>query len=209
MINKGVLAFIIVIASALVNEAVAGISFSFSSRSYCGKGYSYRSCPHSKFYYNYSSNYRCYPKHYGYYYSYPPVTVRKYYVYPEAETIYSDHFYPGGNGYPSAQLKYQQGYSPQQNNNHTEPKEKKTELETDKDDAKQSVSKSFAMGIQKKLKDKGFYLGEINGRLDQKTQEAIRSFQQARGLKETGQIDEALLLNLGYLTASKTQDKYL
>lgn len=49
----------------------------------------------------------------------------------------------------------------------------------------------YVSGIQARLKNLGFYDGEVTGSLDDLTSEAIRSFQAARGLEATGQADPA------------------
>lgn len=43
--------------------------------------------------------------------------------------------------------------------------------------------------IQEKLKEKGFYSGEIDGVLDIKTQEAIKKLQKKNNIAETGELD--------------------
>jgi hypothetical protein len=51
--------------------------------------------------------------------------------------------------------------------------------------------------IQEKLKEAGFYQGEITGQYDESTREAMRNFQRAHGLKETGTPTAPALLRLG------------
>ncbi|QUV82852.1 peptidoglycan-binding protein [Chloracidobacterium sp. D] len=51
--------------------------------------------------------------------------------------------------------------------------------------------------IQEKLKEAGFYQGEITGQYDESTREAMRNFQRANGLKETGTPTAPALLRLG------------
>jgi hypothetical protein len=46
-------------------------------------------------------------------------------------------------------------------------------------------------GVQKRLRNLGFYLGTITGALDASTQEAIKRFQTAHGLEASGELDEA------------------
>ncbi len=46
--------------------------------------------------------------------------------------------------------------------------------------------------IQQKLKDQGFYYGEINGKKDADTTAAIRRYQIRNGLQITGEINAAL-----------------
>lgn len=51
--------------------------------------------------------------------------------------------------------------------------------------------------IQEKLKEAGFYDGEITGQYDERTREAMRNFQRANGMKETGTPTAPALLRLG------------
>ena len=51
--------------------------------------------------------------------------------------------------------------------------------------------------IQEKLREAGFYQGEITGQYDESTREAMRNFQRANGLKETGTPTAPALLRLG------------
>lgn len=51
--------------------------------------------------------------------------------------------------------------------------------------------------VQQALQKKGFDPGEINGVMGPQTQEAIRSFQKANGLKATGQLDAETTQKLG------------
>jgi hypothetical protein len=45
-------------------------------------------------------------------------------------------------------------------------------------------------GVQARLKHLGFYGGDIDGELDDETREAVRHFQNSRGMQETGEPDE-------------------
>jgi N-acetylmuramoyl-L-alanine amidase len=49
----------------------------------------------------------------------------------------------------------------------------------------------YTSGVQARLKNLGFYAGDLTGQIDQATQEAIRMFQQLQGLPVTGQPDDA------------------
>jgi peptidoglycan hydrolase-like protein with peptidoglycan-binding domain len=51
--------------------------------------------------------------------------------------------------------------------------------------------------IQQKLKDEGFYYGEINGKKDANTTAAIRRYQIRKGLRITGEIDAETQRSLG------------
>ena len=56
--------------------------------------------------------------------------------------------------------------------------------------------------IQEALKDKGFDPGPIDGVMGQKTQEALRSFQQSKNLKVTGRVDSETARELGASSSS-------
>jgi hypothetical protein len=49
----------------------------------------------------------------------------------------------------------------------------------------------YTSGVQARLKNLGFYAGDISGQLDDDTRKALRKFQRQRGLAETGDADEA------------------
>jgi N-acetylmuramoyl-L-alanine amidase len=49
----------------------------------------------------------------------------------------------------------------------------------------------YTSGVQARLKNLGYYMGDISGQLDQDTRKALRRFQAARGLEATGEADEA------------------
>lgn len=51
--------------------------------------------------------------------------------------------------------------------------------------------------VQQALKDKGHNPGPINGIMGKETQEALRAFQQAQGLKATGVLDDETKKALG------------
>ncbi|MCS6884523.1 MAG: peptidoglycan-binding domain-containing protein [Acidobacteriota bacterium] len=50
---------------------------------------------------------------------------------------------------------------------------------------------------QQALKDKGFYKGQVTGKMDAATREAIKSFQQQQGLKPTGRLNKDTRQALG------------
>jgi len=54
-------------------------------------------------------------------------------------------------------------------------------------------SGSLAQDVQAELRRQGYYRGRIDGVIGPRTREAIRSFQEDRGLPITGRIDRALL----------------
>ena len=54
----------------------------------------------------------------------------------------------------------------------------------------------LAMKVQSQLAQSGYYHGPINGVIDSNTRQAIRAFQKAHGLRETGLVDPGLLTSL-------------
>lgn len=56
-------------------------------------------------------------------------------------------------------------------------------------------------GVQARLNNLGFSCGEPSGELNPETEEALRAFQQARGLEVTGQVDDATREALGQESA--------
>src|SRR5580704_2291453 len=55
----------------------------------------------------------------------------------------------------------------------------------------------FTRAIQQRLKDQGFYYGEINGQGGDETSAAIRRYQIRYGLKVSGQLNDETLHSLG------------
>lgn len=51
------------------------------------------------------------------------------------------------------------------------------------------IKSDRVMNIQKKLKEKGFYKGAIDGILDVKTIDAIKALQKKNNMPETGELD--------------------
>jgi len=60
-------------------------------------------------------------------------------------------------------------------------------------------AESTEVAVQKELAKRGYYGGEIDGKLGPRTQAAIRAYQVDKGLPVTGKIDGALLRKLGLL----------
>jgi hypothetical protein len=54
----------------------------------------------------------------------------------------------------------------------------------------------LAMKVQSELARRGYYHGQINGVIDSSSRQAIRAFQKAQGLPETGLIDPGVLRSL-------------
>src|ERR1700675_3689845 len=59
--------------------------------------------------------------------------------------------------------------------------------------------------IQQRLKDQGFYYGEVDGQGGEETSAAIRRFQIRHGLKVTGQLDDNTLRTLDVARRSPAQ----
>jgi hypothetical protein len=51
----------------------------------------------------------------------------------------------------------------------------------------------YASGFQSRLKNLGYYKGELTGSIDDQTRDAIRKFQRSQGLPETGDTDSDTL----------------
>ena len=64
--------------------------------------------------------------------------------------------------------------------------------------------------IQTRLRDWGYYDGELTGELDGETIEAVKYLQREHGLRETGEIDGATANALGvYISGQVSNDLYL
>jgi Putative peptidoglycan binding domain len=61
----------------------------------------------------------------------------------------------------------------------------------------QSISPAQVREVQKKLNDQGYHAGPVDGILGPNTQAAIRNFQEAKGLKATGQLNQETMNALG------------
>ena len=46
-------------------------------------------------------------------------------------------------------------------------------------------------GVQGRLRNLGYYAGPVDGKMSEQLEQAIRSFQQSRGVEPTGRLDEA------------------
>jgi peptidoglycan hydrolase-like protein with peptidoglycan-binding domain len=66
------------------------------------------------------------------------------------------------------------------------------------------IPEERAREIQAALKNAGYYQGEVTGNYDDATREAMRSFQRANGIKDTGMPTAPALLKLG-LTKHKSE----
>jgi peptidoglycan hydrolase-like protein with peptidoglycan-binding domain len=63
------------------------------------------------------------------------------------------------------------------------------------------VEASNIAEAQQLLRQNGFYSGPVDGTMNERTREALRSFQESRQLNVTGKIDTTRLKNLVCLTA--------
>jgi peptidoglycan hydrolase-like protein with peptidoglycan-binding domain len=59
---------------------------------------------------------------------------------------------------------------------------------------------------QRMLKEKGYYTGEVTGKLDKDTREAIKRFQEASGLKKTGTLNAETLEKMGIQLTDKQKE---
>lgn len=58
-------------------------------------------------------------------------------------------------------------------------------------------SDDVVRAVQQALKEKGYYTGEIDGRLGEDTTAALKAFQESNGLAATGQLDAETQEKLG------------
>jgi putative peptidoglycan binding protein len=63
----------------------------------------------------------------------------------------------------------------------------------------ESYWRDLAIKIQSELARRGYYHGQINGVIDLTCRQAIRAFQKARGLPQTGLVDPGVLKSLDLL----------
>lgn len=55
---------------------------------------------------------------------------------------------------------------------------------------------------QQALKERGFYKGELNGKMDSVTKNAVRAFQAQQGIRETGRLNKETRQRLGIEVAT-------
>jgi peptidoglycan hydrolase-like protein with peptidoglycan-binding domain len=68
------------------------------------------------------------------------------------------------------------------------------------------ASKDQVSATQTKLKTKGIYSGDVTGKLDDPTREAIKSYQKANGLNPSGTLNRATLEKLGIELTDKQKE---
>lgn len=56
--------------------------------------------------------------------------------------------------------------------------------------AEKAMDQNLIRQAQERLKEAGFYTGPVDGAYGPKTEEALREYQQAKGLKETGSLTQ-------------------
>jgi peptidoglycan hydrolase-like protein with peptidoglycan-binding domain len=61
----------------------------------------------------------------------------------------------------------------------------------------ETADSNVVQQIQQALNSKGYNTGAVDGKMGQKTQQALTKFQQAQGLQPTGQLDQQTLAALG------------
>lgn len=61
----------------------------------------------------------------------------------------------------------------------------------------QELSQQQIQQVQRSLNEKGFNAGSVDGKWDSRTQAALRNFQQAQGMKQTGGLDQRTASALG------------
>ena len=61
----------------------------------------------------------------------------------------------------------------------------------------QALGSSEVQQVQQKLSEQGYKPGPVDGKFGPKTQEAVRKFQQEKGIQPTGQIDPQTIAALG------------
>jgi len=59
---------------------------------------------------------------------------------------------------------------------------------------------------QRMLKEKGYYKGEATGKLDKDTRDAIKKFQEANGVKQTGTLNAETLEKMGIELTDKQKE---
>lgn len=55
---------------------------------------------------------------------------------------------------------------------------------------------------QQALKERGFYKGELSGRMDAATRDAVKAFQAQQGIRETGRLNKETRQRLGIEAAT-------
>lgn len=61
----------------------------------------------------------------------------------------------------------------------------------------QELSQDQIQQVQRRLNQKGFDAGAVDGKWNNRTQSALRNFQEAQGMKQTGNLDQKTVSSLG------------
>jgi peptidoglycan hydrolase-like protein with peptidoglycan-binding domain len=64
------------------------------------------------------------------------------------------------------------------------------------------VSADEVREVQRKLKDDGDYMGQVDGKFGPQTAQAIKKFQKSNGLEQSGQLDQQTASKLGISTSA-------
>ena len=86
------------------------------------------------------------------------------------------------------------------------PKARKAKAGSDGDKPRRAVfraTKEQISGAQRLLKTGGMYAGDETGKLDDPTREGLRKYQEAKGLKPTGTLNQATLEKMGITLTDK------
>jgi len=98
-----------------------------------------------------------------------------------------------GTAYAQQQQDSQQGsQQDSQAQNSTEQRSLEQGVESEA-----AVDEATILQAQRKLQDAGYDVGPINGKWEEKSQDALRKFQQAQGMDATGELDQQTLSALG------------
>jgi len=73
--------------------------------------------------------------------------------------------------------------------------------------SKGSASKDEIMKAQQALKDKGMYMGAVDGMMNADTQKALRDYQQKNNLKASGTLDTETMASLGLSSERQSSTK--
>jgi len=68
------------------------------------------------------------------------------------------------------------------------------------------ATKEQIMAAQKMMKEKSFYSGEENGKLDDATRDGLKKYQEANGVKVTGTLNQMTLEKMGVALTDKQKE---
>ncbi len=88
----------------------------------------------------------------------------------------------------------------------TQPRADPAQAQTQQGQAtSMALSKEIVTRMQQTLKDRGLYTGEVDGVWGEKTQSAVRQFQQSQNMEATGKVNAQTLAALGIQTGEMAQ----